>query len=229
MGHTVIRFFLLTILFCCSYSYYIKPCITTYNTTRKTCGGLFGWGSCRLINTEHERCCNGYYGDKAGPKNPMKELPYDCKKPLCRNGYLYTPCNVYFAGYVEHRTGEIEINSGGICTAPSVCEDCNDGYYPVTDLGGYCKACPKPAHCKHPSCNTDAHVICKYCEGEFVPEKPGFNIYTSKPDNTRCQKACSWMPGARCFPGKCIGHMILENCKCTEGFVGPDCAEGKYV
>jgi hypothetical protein len=58
---------------------------------------------------------------------------------LCRNGYFFTPCNVNFAGFVEHRTGAIERHSGGICTAPSVCEACNDGYYPVTDFGGYCK------------------------------------------------------------------------------------------
>ncbi|XP_060577220.1 uncharacterized protein LOC132734494 [Ruditapes philippinarum] len=225
MGPTVLRFFFSTILFSFSYSYDIEPCIAKYNTTRKTCGGLFGWGSCRKVNTEHDRCCDGYYGDDIGPKNPVNKLPYGCKRPLCRYGHFGSPCNVRNIGHVEHRSGYIERDSGGICTAPSVCKFCNDGYYPVTEHGGYCKECRKPDHCKHQSCNSPTHVICKYCEGEYVPEKPGFNIYTSKPDNTRCRKACSWVPGARCFPGKCTGYMHLDNCNCTEGFTGSDCAE----
>ena len=56
----------------------------------------------------------------------------------CNYRYFGSPCNVLFAGFVEHRSGDIVINSGGICTAPSVCEFCNDGYYPVKSFDGYC-------------------------------------------------------------------------------------------
>lgn len=39
--------------------------------------------------------------------------------------------------------------------------------------------------------------------------------------------ACSWTVEARCFPGTCVGDMILaKDCKCAKGFSGDDCATG---
>ncbi|XP_053398434.1 uncharacterized protein LOC128556766 [Mercenaria mercenaria] len=131
-------------------------------------------------------------------------------------------------GRVKHKDGTVVRDSGGECYAPSICMNCNKGYYPVTYNYGFCQdslACPRPANCNLPVCSSSSNTRCEYCVGEYIRERPGYNIYTGKPDDRKCQRACSWKEGSRCFPGTCTGDMVLDkDCKCATGFDGSDCA-----
>ncbi|XP_053400998.1 uncharacterized protein LOC128557563 isoform X2 [Mercenaria mercenaria] len=207
------------------FSYGGEPCYQYNSESTKTCSSLFGWWGCKTVYRRVVKCCAGYDGEYKDWTRSESSL--GCKIPRCRGGYGERSCNVRGEGFVMNRSGIIKTDSGGECHAPSLCKNCNEGYYPVTDQGGYCKACKKPDNCNLPHCTTKDDFICKFCVGEYEPDKPGFNIYTSTPDPKRCQRACSWMEGARCFPGVCNGNMILEDdCICASGFTGKysDCA-----
>ncbi|XP_053390115.1 uncharacterized protein LOC123523221, partial [Mercenaria mercenaria] len=206
------------------FSYGREPCYQYDKESTETCTGLFGFWGCKKVYRQVVKCCAGYYGENKDWSRPKSSL--ECTTPKCRQGYGEQSCNVRGEGYVKHKFKTVT-NSGGECVAPSLCENCNEGYYPVTDRGGYCKACVKPEKCNLPSCTEEDDVICKYCDGEYTANRKGYNIYTSVPDPTKCQRTCSWADGARCYPGVCNGNMILkDNCKCASGFTGTfsDCA-----
>ncbi|XP_060563406.1 uncharacterized protein LOC132722840 [Ruditapes philippinarum] len=167
-----------------------------------------GWWSrtCRTKYHSERICCSHYNGAL-------------CSNPKCRYGYGANTCNKNFEGYVKYKNGNVVRNSGGECYAPFRCRNCNKGYYPVTTYDGYCKACYKPTKCNLPVCTSWSNYWCEYCEEEYIRLKPGYNVYSGLPDNKKCQRTCSWKPGARCFPGSCTGNMILENdCQCARGF-----------
>lgn len=57
----------------------------------------------------------------------------------CYRGYGPHTCNKLYEGYVKYIDGRVVRHGGGTCYAPSTCQNCNEGYYPVTFNNGYCK------------------------------------------------------------------------------------------
>ncbi|XP_053401015.1 uncharacterized protein LOC128557569 [Mercenaria mercenaria] len=204
MDGNLLILFLLLIFFPVSH----EDCYEYYATSAKRCSGFWWWRRCRNVYSRRQKCCVGYSGSS-------------CSEPLCRRGYGAHTCNMYNEGNVKHRNGTVVTDSGGESYAPSKCRTCNKGYYPVDLYGGYCKACASPLNCNLPVCTSNSSSMCEYCVGEYQREKPGYNVYTGKPDERVCQKACSWKEGARCFPGTCHNetYMIYDtNCECAIGF-----------
>ncbi|XP_053398947.1 uncharacterized protein LOC128556937 [Mercenaria mercenaria] len=194
--------------------YEAKSCSQYKSRSSKTCSYWSGRWGCKRKYSRYRVCCDGYTGSS-------------CSIPRCRMGYGKHSCNVRNEGYVKYRDGTVVRDSGGECYEPSKCRDCNRGYYPVSNSNGFCKACFRPANCNQPVCTRSDDYRCEYCVGEYIRDKPGYNIYTGNPDDRRCQRACSWQEGARCFPGTCSNdtYMILDtDCKCATGFGGKDCA-----
>ncbi|XP_053400999.1 uncharacterized protein LOC128557566 [Mercenaria mercenaria] len=211
MDGNILISFLLLIFIPVSY----ESCYEYFQMSTKKCSGWWFWRGCGYVYSSHRRCCTGYSGSS-------------CSEPKCRRGYGADTCNIYNEGNVKYKNGIVVRNSGGVCSKPSECKNCNKGYYPVISLGGYCKACKSPLNCNLPVCTSNSNSRCEYCVGEYKREDPGYNIYTGKPDDRICQRACSWQEGARCFPGTCHNDMIYEtDCECATGFADKnnDCSK----
>ncbi|XP_060577218.1 uncharacterized protein LOC132734491 [Ruditapes philippinarum] len=208
------------LLFSVCFSYADASCVEYYRTSTETCDGWFGWWGCKTVYSQSSRCCSGWRSSSTSRFSLFR-----CNLPLCNRGYGSDTCNRINEGEVKYKDGKVVRNSGGTCYAPSRCRNCNEGYFPVTYSNGYCKACFKPPNCNKAVCSTWSDYRCDYCVEEYIRTKPGFNVYTGKPDNRQCQKACSWTHGARCFPGTCTGDMVLsKDCQCAVGFNGTNCA-----
>ncbi|XP_060580914.1 uncharacterized protein LOC132737598 [Ruditapes philippinarum] len=166
-------------------------CYEYQQGSRETCSGWWwGWG-CETKYFTVAVCCPNYSGGS-------------CSDPKCRMGYGAHTCNVNYEGYVKYKNGDVVRHSGGICYAPFKCSSCNKGYYPVTSSNGYCKACYKPTKCNLPVCTSRYNYWCEYCEEEYIRDKPGYNVYSGKPDNKRCQKYEKEV--------KVTNIAVLENC-----------------
>ncbi|XP_060604506.1 uncharacterized protein LOC132757271 [Ruditapes philippinarum] len=215
MDAVVLQLLLIAVCFSLADTY----CMEYYATSKRTCTGWWGWSGCKDLYFQQTGCCNGW-------THSWKPFFERCGSPLCSKGYGPNTCNRNNEGKAKYINGSVVTNSGGTCYAPSQCRDCNEGFYPVTYDNGYCKACYKPSFCNRAVCSNWDDYRCEYCIEEYKRESPGYNVYTSKPDDKQCQKACSWKQGARCFPGSCTGDMVLsKDCKCAVGFGGGmDCA-----
>jgi hypothetical protein len=57
-------------------------------------------------------------------------------------------------------------------------------------------ACYKPTKCNLPVCTSSSNYWCEYCEEEYIRLKPGYNVYSGKPDNKKCQSKlnCIYTP-----------------------------------
>ncbi|KAL3841827.1 hypothetical protein ACJMK2_019926 [Sinanodonta woodiana] len=142
------------------------------------------------------------------------------------DGKASTPaCNIVYSDYfVKTRNGVIVRNSGGVCSSPDVCTNCNDGFY--SDKA-YCRACKQIPHCNHHRCTTGTSSACHYCEGEYS-EAVGEYVYDRWNNPGACDEVCSWRStGKRCYPGTCSGlahgNGLLSSCNCIAGFTGNHC------
>ncbi|CAC5386465.1 unnamed protein product [Mytilus coruscus] len=110
-------------------------------------------------------------------------------------------------------------HSGGSCSSPNVCTECNDGFYAD---GPYCRLCGTIDHCNHRRCTTSSNQICEWCDGE-IKSNTYWRAYTRHLDNTKCQKACSWRTDStRCYPGTCTNE-LASGCVCAGNFSGTHC------
>jgi len=49
-------------------------------------------------------------------------------------------------------------------------------------------ACRQIPYCNIKTCTAYANTVCDWCIGELSRERPGYNVYTGRPDNTQCQR-----------------------------------------
>ncbi|XP_061181031.1 uncharacterized protein LOC133189645 [Saccostrea echinata] len=132
-------------------------------------------------------------------------------------------CTKYYSNDgILKRNHPIVRDSGGSCSSPEKCTNCNNGFY---GDGPYCKICPPIANCNHRRCTSPGDNICVYCEGEVL-EKDYYRAYTPVPSQKKkCEKACSWRSDStRCFPGTCTDGLASQ-CKCSPGFEGHHCEQ----
>ncbi|KAK3589056.1 hypothetical protein CHS0354_008706 [Potamilus streckersoni] len=183
----------------------------------KTCGRWWRGCKTRYRNVQRVR-----YECESGWSSKGTE---DCPEPLC--GY-YSPvtdpgaCNINTNCNVITLSGPI-CQSGGKCSSPYSCVNCNLGHYVNRGFWGYCALCQQIAHCKYAECTRYGDSRCKYCEGEYTGQY-GWYAYSRFRDNgLSCQLACSWRFGSRCFPGNC-SDTTLASCLCASGYSGTDCA-----
>ncbi|XP_055997828.1 uncharacterized protein LOC125647098 [Ostrea edulis] len=176
------------------------------------------WGRCTTYRTAHRQklyCCSGY-------KNELDD-PTACKYAICDGLTDYTglACTQnYPDDSIRKRSGAVVRDSGGSCSSPEICTDCNDGFY---GDGPKCKICPKIDHCNHRRCTGPGDNICVYCDGE-VAERDYYRAYTPVPSSKKkCEQACSWRSDStRCFPGTCTDG-LASKCQCSPGFSGHHC------
>nr|XP_034314147.1 uncharacterized protein LOC105348718 isoform X1 [Crassostrea gigas] len=180
---------------------------------------FWSWGRCttyRTITKEKLYCCDGYtyYFDDFTA----------CNHAICDTKLNPTgACTLsYTDDKVLKRDGSVERNSGGSCSSPETCTNCNDGFY---GDGPYCKICPPIDHCNHRRCSSTSDNICVFCDGE-VAEKEYYRAYTPIPSGkTKCEQACSWRSDStRCFPGTCTDG-LASKCQCSAGFTGHHCEQ----
>ncbi|XP_069133969.1 uncharacterized protein [Argopecten irradians] len=177
------------------------------------------WGRCTRYKEKtiyNYFCCNGYQNWEDDFTN--------CNHAICnRRINPGSACTQYYSNdYIKYRTGVVQRHSGGRCTSPEQCSDCNDGFYAN---GGMCDICPAIDHCFHRKCTSTSDNICAYCDGAIL-EKQYWRAYTSATDNRKsCKKACSWRSDStRCYPGKCSSE-TADSCVCMQGFTGHHCDE----
>ncbi|XP_052806224.1 uncharacterized protein LOC128235442 [Mya arenaria] len=150
--------------------------VTGYRST-KTCTSGWLWSrrcNYKSVSTAKLECCDDYYGD-------------DCDKPKCGDGDMNITCDVNDEGMVIYKNGTVVTDSKGTCVAPNTCENCNEGFYPNSEVGK-CKACPKIEKCNVHRCTNTEDVTCQFCHHEFNSEKLGWNEYTGLPDRKQCAR-----------------------------------------
>ncbi|CAG2251380.1 unnamed protein product [Mytilus edulis] len=140
---------------------------------------------------------------------------------ICDGKTVFTgACNKYYPNdYQKTKDKGIVRSSGGFCSSPDTCTNCNDGFY---SNGPYCEMCGPIANCNHRRCTSGSNQVCAWCDGE-VKYSPYWRAYTSHLDTTKCQKACSWRSDStRCYPGTCSNE-LAANCQCAPNFGGTHC------
>ncbi|WAR04423.1 hypothetical protein MAR_019792, partial [Mya arenaria] len=63
----------------------------------------------------------------------------DATTTKCGDWNLDITCNLVDEGVVIYKNGIVVTDSGGTCVAPNTCENCNEGFYPNSEVGK-CKA-----------------------------------------------------------------------------------------
>ncbi|XP_076085327.1 uncharacterized protein LOC143056126 [Mytilus galloprovincialis] len=167
-------------------------------------------------------CRSVYRFDLKCKEGWAQENPYSdsCDNAICNGKSGPNACNIrYTIPYCQKtRTGTI-CNSGGSCSYPDICSDCNDGFY---NDGPFCRVCGTIAHCNHRRCETSNDHHCVWCEGEII-DKQYWRAYIKSPNKRKCQQACSWRTDStRCFPGTCTNE-LASKCICNAYFSGRHC------
>ncbi|ESO94429.1 hypothetical protein LOTGIDRAFT_175429, partial [Lottia gigantea] len=83
------------------------------------------------------------------------------------------------------------------------------------------QVCSPINNCDQEYCTTKTNQRCRRCEG-FVADKSWYRAYIISEDKRTCNKACSWRPDSRCYPGSCRDE-LFSNCNCSDGFTGTHC------
>ncbi|XP_071123148.1 uncharacterized protein [Mytilus edulis] len=160
-------------------------------------------------------------GCAAGWWSILEFLFPGCDYAICDGKTVFTgACNKYYPNdYQKTKDKGIVRSSGGTCSSPDTCTNCNDGFY---SNGPYCEMCGPIANCNHRRCTSGSNQVCAWCDGE-VKYSPYWRAYTSHLDTTKCQKACSWRSDStRCYPGTCSNE-LAANCQCAANFGGTHC------
>ncbi|CAG2203590.1 unnamed protein product [Mytilus edulis] len=147
----------------------------------------------------------------------------DCSYAICDGKTNFNgACNIYYSDdqIITRSQSSPQRSSGGSCTGPNSCIDCNDGFY---SDGPKCRICSKINNCNHRRCTTATNQKCMYCEGDVV-SRPYWRAYTPEIDDANsCQKTCSWRADStRCYPGTCANE-LAANCICSGSFTGNHC------
>ncbi|XP_046365956.1 uncharacterized protein LOC124141846 [Haliotis rufescens] len=188
--------------------------ITTYRSSRYTVECSFWkWGRCtkyRKSQDKRFKCRTGYRStDGRG-----------CPHAICDNQINSDACNInYRTSHIINRNGRTQYRSGGTCTSPRICDNCNDGFFPSNER---CRMCTKINNCPLETCTSSSNQVCSRCEG-VVSEQAGHRAYVASSDNKKCIQACSWRSDSTwCYPGTCRNE-YASNCACSSGFTGKHC------
>ncbi|ESO88603.1 hypothetical protein LOTGIDRAFT_234473 [Lottia gigantea] len=138
---------------------------------------------------------------------------------ICRGRSDSTACSKYFPYSHIVLADKTTVNrSVGKCIRPDVCECKQVGFY---SAGSFCDICSPINNCDLEYCTTKTDQKCRKCEG-LVQDRPGYRAYILSADKRSCEKACSWRPDSRCYPGTCRDE-LFSNCGCKDGFTGSYC------
>ncbi|ESO88604.1 hypothetical protein LOTGIDRAFT_165388 [Lottia gigantea] len=161
---------------------------------------------CRTVDYYEKECCHGWTGT-------------GCQKAICRGRSDSTACNEYFSNsHIVLANKTIVKNSVGKCIRPDTCECQQDWFY---SAGSFCNICSPINNCDLEYCTTKTNQRCRRCEG-FVADISWYRAYKISGDKRTCNKACSWRPDSRCYPGSCRDE-LFSNCNCSDGFTGTHC------
>ncbi|XP_046562886.1 uncharacterized protein LOC124271770 [Haliotis rubra] len=187
---------------------------TTYRSSGYTTKcGFWKWGRCtryRKRPVTNYRCKSGYRStDSKG-----------CPHPVCDNQIQSAACNIeYRTSHIVYSNGRTQYKSGGSCTSPRICANCNEGFYPSNER---CRMCSAISNCDLETCTSSSNQVCSRCDG-VVLGQAGHMAYVASSDNRSCIQACSWRSDStRCYPGTCRNE-YASNCACSSGFTGKHC------
>ncbi|XP_041351012.1 uncharacterized protein LOC121369995 [Gigantopelta aegis] len=114
------------------------------------------------------------------------------------------------------------VGSGGKCTRPNTCKNCNQGFFSAPGRG-FCDMCTQINNCKVEDCSSKTDERCFRCydvHTDVIGKRAYFKTYGGR----QCLKACSWRSDStRCYPGICTGDGLVENCVCATGYYGVHC------
>ncbi|XP_046557200.1 uncharacterized protein LOC124266449 [Haliotis rubra] len=188
--------------------------ITTYRASKYTTKcGFWGLSRCsryRQVSKKSLRCKPGYRTtDNKG-----------CPHPICDNQILSAACNIdYRSSHIVYNNGTTQYKSGGKCTSPGICAECNEGFYPSRER---CRMCSAISNCDLETCTSSSNQVCRRCKG-VVLDQPGHRAYVASFGNKSCIQACSWRSDStRCYPGTCRNE-YASHCACSSGFTGKHC------
>ncbi|XP_067663298.1 uncharacterized protein [Haliotis asinina] len=188
--------------------------VITYRSSRYTTAcGFLNWHRCsryRQRSNKSLRCRPGYRTtDNKG-----------CPHPVCDNEINPIACNIdYRTSHIVYSNGTTQYKSGGNCTSPGICTNCNEGFYPSRER---CRMCGAINNCPLETCTSSSNQMCSRCEG-VVLDQAGYRAYVASSDNRTCIQACSWRSDStRCYPGTCRNE-YASNCACSSGFTGKHC------
>ncbi|XP_046557203.1 uncharacterized protein LOC124266453 [Haliotis rubra] len=188
--------------------------MTTYRKNKYTVKCSFWkWGRCTKYRQQSDktyRCKTGYRStDNKG-----------CPHAVCDNEIQSAACNIdYRTSHIVYSNGRTQYKSGGRCTSPGICANCNEGFYPSNER---CRMCSAISNCDLETCTSSSNQVCSRCEG-VVLDQAGHRAYVASSDRRSCIQACSWRSDStRCYPGTCRNE-YASNCACSSGFTGKHC------
>ncbi|XP_067684738.1 uncharacterized protein [Haliotis asinina] len=184
------------------------------------CGSWRKWLRC----TKHRTVYYKEHVCKAGYRSTDN---HGCPHAICDNAINPTgACNIdYTTSHIIYSDGKTQYSSGGTCSLPEICINCNDGFYASPNR---CRMCSAISNCDLEDCTSPSDQVCSRCEGVYR-ELAGERAYTVTTDKKSCIQACSWRSDStRCYPGECADE-YARNCICTTEFSGNHCEKiGTY-
>ncbi|XP_071084119.1 uncharacterized protein [Haliotis cracherodii] len=186
----------------------------TYRHSKYTskCGFL-NWDRCtrsRKVSDKSFYCKSGYRSTN----------DVSCPHPICDGDINPAACTItYRTSHIIYSNGKTQYISGGSCSTPGKCINCNDGFYASPER---CRMCTAISNCDLEECSSNTNQVCTRCDG-VVSEKAGFRAYVASSNKKSCIKTCSWRSDSTwCYPGTCRNE-YASNCACSSGFTGKTC------